>query len=78
MEHVFATSDSRGRVCLRDSRMTFGPRSSRSSKPIHQVLSFFSHFLYEHRVLNSRCYYWQVCHDPIKANSEPLFKPGNK
>jgi len=26
MEHVFATSDGQGRVCLRDTRMTFGPR----------------------------------------------------
>ncbi|KAG6809995.1 hypothetical protein H0H92_013777 [Tricholoma furcatifolium] len=29
MEYIFATSDSHGEVCLRDSRMAFGPRSSR-------------------------------------------------
>ncbi|KAI6020658.1 WD40 repeat-like protein [Pisolithus microcarpus] len=37
MEHVFATSDSRGQVCLRDSRMAFGPLSTRSNEGIVQT-----------------------------------------
>jgi WD repeat-containing protein 22 len=29
MDHIFATSDSHGELCLRDVRMAFGPRSQR-------------------------------------------------
>lgn len=36
MEHIFATSDSHGQVCLRDTRMAFGPLSSRSNEGIVQ------------------------------------------
>ncbi|KAL4081255.1 WD40 repeat-like protein [Scleroderma citrinum] len=36
MEHVFATSDSHGQVCLRDTRMAFGPLSVRSNEGIVQ------------------------------------------
>ncbi|KAF8895628.1 WD40-repeat-containing domain protein [Infundibulicybe gibba] len=34
MEHIFVTSESRGDVCLRDSRMTFGPLSSRTGQGV--------------------------------------------
>ncbi|KAI5997409.1 WD40-repeat-containing domain protein [Pisolithus albus] len=37
MEHIFATSDLRGQVCLRDSRMAFGPLSTRSNEGIVQT-----------------------------------------
>ncbi|KIM54494.1 hypothetical protein SCLCIDRAFT_136752 [Scleroderma citrinum Foug A] len=36
MEHIFATSDSHGQVCLRDTRMAFGPLSVRSNEGIVQ------------------------------------------
>lgn len=39
MEHIFATSDSHGQVCLRDTRMAFGPLSSRSNEGIVQIVS---------------------------------------
>jgi hypothetical protein len=44
MEHIFATSDNHGQACLRDSRMAFGPLSSRSNEGIMQTvrLSFRS------------------------------------
>jgi len=34
MPHIFVTSDIRGEICLRDSRMAFGPSSQRSNKGI--------------------------------------------
>ena len=34
MKHIFATSDSHGQVCLRDTRMAFRPLSVRSSERI--------------------------------------------
>ncbi|KAG6329968.1 hypothetical protein ID866_9122 [Astraeus odoratus] len=37
MEHIFATSDTHGQVCLRDSRMAFGPLSARSNEGIVQT-----------------------------------------
>lgn len=37
MEHVFATCDVHGHVCLRDTRMTFGPLSRRSNGGIVRV-----------------------------------------
>jgi len=45
MEHIFATSDSHGQVCLRDTRMAFGPLSARSNEGIVQDvrLSFTVH-----------------------------------
>lgn len=38
MEHIFATSDSHGQVCLRDTRMAFGPLSARSNEGIVQTV----------------------------------------
>ena len=38
-EHLFATSDHRGRVCLRDARMAFGPPSGRTLKGIVRTVS---------------------------------------
>lgn len=38
MEHVFATSDAHGQVCLRDTRMAFGPLSNRSNNGIVRVV----------------------------------------
>lgn len=40
MEHIFATSDSHGQVCLRDTRMAFGPLSVRSNEGIVQNVRF--------------------------------------
>jgi len=40
MEHIFATSDSRGQVCLRDSRMAFGPLTGRTRQGIVQLVSY--------------------------------------
>lgn len=38
MTDIFATSDSRGQVCLRDVRMAFGPASRRRDQGVvHQV-----------------------------------------
>ncbi|KAJ7617516.1 WD40 repeat-like protein [Mycena polygramma] len=37
MAHVFATSDSRGRVCLRDTRMAFGPAVGRTGEGVVQI-----------------------------------------
>ncbi|KAG1742300.1 WD40 repeat-like protein [Suillus paluster] len=37
MEHVFATCDVHGQVCLRDTRMAFGPLSRRSNNGIVRV-----------------------------------------
>ncbi|KAJ7160099.1 WD40 repeat-like protein [Mycena filopes] len=37
MEHVFATSDGNGRVCLRDMRMGFGPLSQRTQNGVVQI-----------------------------------------
>ena len=31
MEHIFVTSDARGRVCLRDARMAFGYAAANST-----------------------------------------------
>jgi len=40
MEHLFATSDVRGNVRLRDTRMAFGPLRQRTKEGIvHKVLS---------------------------------------
>ena len=38
-EHLFATSDHRGHVCLRDARMAFGPLSARTLKGIVRTVS---------------------------------------
>jgi DDB1- and CUL4-associated factor 5 len=38
-EHLFATSDARGEVCLRDSRMAFGPLVNRTREGIVRVVS---------------------------------------
>jgi WD repeat-containing protein 22 len=43
MEHIFATCDSHGQVCLRDTRMAFGPLSSRSNEGIVQTVSDLAH-----------------------------------
>jgi len=40
MEHLFVTSDERGNVCLRDTRMAFGPLHQRTKKGM--VLKFVS------------------------------------
>ena len=34
MEHIFVTSDAKGRVCLRDARMTFGCAGKKSNAGI--------------------------------------------
>lgn len=34
MEHIFVTSDDRGGLCLRDTRMAFGPKSRRLNKGV--------------------------------------------
>jgi len=39
MEHIFVTSTARGHVCLRDSRMTFGPLSRRTKEGVVQEVS---------------------------------------
>lgn len=31
MEHIFVTSDAKGRVCLRDARMAFGVAGKKSN-----------------------------------------------
>ena len=38
-EHLFATSDSHGNVCLRDTRMAFGPLVNRTREGIVRVVS---------------------------------------
>lgn len=40
MEQLFAVSDNRGRLTLRDSRMAFGSRSTRTSEPVVNVGCF--------------------------------------
>ena len=42
VEHLFATSDSHGAVCLRDSRMAFGPLVNRTREGIVRVVSMQS------------------------------------
>ncbi|TFK52332.1 WD40 repeat-like protein, partial [Heliocybe sulcata] len=37
MEHIFATSDSKGQVCLRDKRMAFGPLKQRHRNGVVQT-----------------------------------------
>lgn len=37
MDNLFATSDSQGRVCLRDTRTSFGSTLNRTRKPLEQV-----------------------------------------
>jgi hypothetical protein len=39
MEHIFVTSDIQGRVCLRDTRMTFGPLERRTEGGVVQQVS---------------------------------------
>jgi hypothetical protein len=39
MEHIFVTSDIQGRVCLRDTRMTFGPLDRRTKDGVVQQVS---------------------------------------
>lgn len=39
MEHIFATSDNRGKVYLRDVRMAFGPLRARTKQGIVQTVS---------------------------------------
>jgi DDB1- and CUL4-associated factor 5 len=39
VEHLFATSDSHGKVCLRDSRMAFGPLVNRTREGIVRIVS---------------------------------------
>lgn len=34
IEHLFITADAKGNVCLRDTRMAFGPRKSRTNNGI--------------------------------------------
>lgn len=38
-EHLFVTSDHRGRVCLRDARMAFGPHTARTMEGIVRIVS---------------------------------------
>jgi hypothetical protein len=46
MENLFATSDNRGRVCLRDIRTSFGSALNRTRQPLEQVrFLFFLFFL---------------------------------
>lgn len=53
-EHLFATSDNNGRVCLRDARNAFGPLVNRTREGIVQKVSgatvYFSCCLWEHIV----------------------------
>ncbi len=43
MTHIFATSDNRGQLCLRDVRMAFGPLSQRRQQGIvHKVSAHVS------------------------------------
>ena len=37
MDNLFATSDNQGRVCLRDTRTSFGSTSNRTRQPLEQV-----------------------------------------
>ena len=41
MDHVFVTSDAAGKVCLRDTRMAFGPLTSRSRHGIVHTVRFW-------------------------------------
>lgn len=41
MEHIFATSDNKGKVCLRDMRMAFGPLHQRSQEGVVLQVSSF-------------------------------------
>lgn len=40
MEHLFVTSDAKGRVCLRDTRMAFGPLKDRSRDGVVQTVRY--------------------------------------
>jgi len=45
MENIFVTSDSNGRVCLRDARMAFGPLNQRNNGGIVRTVSHHSLYL---------------------------------
>lgn len=46
MEHIFATSESTGRVCLRDTRMAFGPATQRTCEGVVQEVSIHGSALF--------------------------------
>lgn len=56
-DQLFATSDGRGQVCLRDARMAFGPLVSRTREGVVRVVSHGSSY-HSERSLN--------CHSTIR------------
>lgn len=50
MEHIFVTSDNKGKVCLRDMRMAFGSLRQRSCEGV--VLQVSSFILFCDGLLN--------------------------
>lgn len=40
LEHIFATSEEKGAVCLRDTRMAFGPATRRTREGVVQTVRF--------------------------------------
>lgn len=70
MAHVFATSDHRGRVCLRDVRMAFGPRGEGVVQMVRSDL-----------VGESLCcddVGGAVCDDGVAARGGPPGEPGSE
>lgn len=53
MPHIFATSDNRGEICLRDSRMAFGPLSRRSRQGIVQTVGLVVQCISKHLMKNA-------------------------
>jgi hypothetical protein len=60
MEHLFATSDVRGNVRLRDTRMAFGPLRQRTKEGIVQKVIYTKAWCSALIVDTAR--YWSVCY----------------
>lgn len=68
-EHLFATSDSHGKVCLRDSRMAFGPLVNRTREGIVRVVSIAVMVVYAIR--DRLCMFLQVQHKTFEKRRQP-------
>jgi DDB1- and CUL4-associated factor 5 len=60
MEHLFATSDVRGNVRLRDTRMAFGPLRQRTKEGIVLKVIRTRASVFSFSCRHAHC--WSVCH----------------
>ena len=50
MEHIFVTSDAKGRVCLRDARMAFGYAGEKNNAGVVLTVCCRLYILFSHAI----------------------------